>query len=152
MLWLMPSSQKPVFVWMAILACCACSSKSSPSTPHPAEDAAIVSTDDSGTSLPTGDDSGTSSGDDSGSSSGDDSGSSGDGGDASAEASAGNPCAKVPAADNGSYCATTTQYGFDPSQADGTSIYNCQNGKVSGMQACANGCLVAAAGTPDTCK
>jgi hypothetical protein len=64
----------------------------------------------------------------------------------------GNPCAHVPSADNGAFCGTSTQLGFDPSKADPSTLYVCQNGLVASSTFCANGCYVADAGTPDGCK
>ena len=78
---------------------------------------------------------------------------SGDAGSGATNSSTGgNPCANVPSVDNGIYCATTTQFGFDPSHADGTSIYTCTDGQASQVQPCANGCAQEAMGTPDQCN
>jgi hypothetical protein len=142
-------------IWfMAVLGCCACSHASSSGSKgfdYESDGGSPQSQASSGD-----DDSGGSGGNsiDAGLVSGDDGGATGTEEDASPARDAhhgNNPCAQVPIVDNGYYCATTTQFGFDPSATDGTSLYKCQDGTVAGTQACPNGCIAAPAGMPDSC-
>jgi hypothetical protein len=61
------------------------------------------------------------------------------------------PCANVPAADNGAYCAGSTQFGFDPTKADDDTLYDCQNGHTASKTFCTSGCQIAPPGQADAC-
>jgi hypothetical protein len=62
------------------------------------------------------------------------------------------PCANVPAANNGIYCGRTTQTGFATSLANPGAIYECQNGVTLWAQSCQNGCFLAPSGQDDGCR
>jgi hypothetical protein len=61
-----------------------------------------------------------------------------------------NPCARVPSADDGVYCGTSTQNGFAGGSA--STLYDCRDGQLTSTLPCATGCVVAAAGQADTCN
>jgi hypothetical protein len=65
---------------------------------------------------------------------------------------ASDPCAQVAHGNNGTYCSSSTQNGFN---AEGTavsgSVYSCVDGVTAHVSACAAGCVVAPSGQPDSC-
>jgi hypothetical protein len=63
-----------------------------------------------------------------------------------------NPCRAVAHADNGDYCGTETQAGFDALSADPSVVYECFDGQIAREQHCPNGCSDAPPGTPDRCN
>jgi hypothetical protein len=62
------------------------------------------------------------------------------------------PCAGVHTTGNGIFCGTSTQYGFNTNAADTNDLYTCNGGVTVQATRCAQGCNVAAAGTPDSCR
>jgi hypothetical protein len=60
-----------------------------------------------------------------------------------------NPCANVPAIDNGYYCGRTTQSGF--SGGNPLYVYHCVSGMVTNVTSCGNGCFIAPNGYEDEC-
>ncbi|HEX8791560.1 MAG TPA: hypothetical protein VF765_11465 [Polyangiaceae bacterium] len=61
-----------------------------------------------------------------------------------------NPCANVPAADNGVYCGKSSQNGFGGGSPN--TLYDCENGWVASTKTCADGCAIAPAGQNDGCN
>jgi len=59
------------------------------------------------------------------------------------------PCAHVASADNGLYCGASTQSGFAVDSP--LKLFNCQNGHGT-VTNCPFGCVVAPAGTADSCR
>jgi hypothetical protein len=71
---------------------------------------------------------------------------------ACAPAVAPDPCAAVRAADNGTYCGSSNQSGFDPDAASPSALYDCQDGATVEETPCDAGCRVAPSGFADTCN
>jgi hypothetical protein len=60
-----------------------------------------------------------------------------------------NPCANVPAADNGTYCGGSGENGFGG--GDLNLLYTCQNGQTASTVLCPGGCVISASGSTDAC-
>jgi hypothetical protein len=65
-------------------------------------------------------------------------------------AGAADPCGNVAAADNGTYCGSSTQSGFGSGKPG--VLYDCENGFVASTTKCPYGCFIAAAGMADGCN
>lgn len=62
------------------------------------------------------------------------------------------PCAGVSSTNNGAFCGTSNQLGFNPGVADSGTLYTCHNGRTVDTAFCDQGCIVGATGQPDTCR
>ncbi len=62
-----------------------------------------------------------------------------------------NPCANVPRSDDGEYCGTSTESGFDATRAVPSYLYDCHSGAVARTEPCPAGCVVEPAGQADRC-
>ena len=62
------------------------------------------------------------------------------------------PCSAVPNQDDGLYCGRSPENGFNRSLANPNWVYDCENHAVASTIHCANGCFVAASGSPDGCN